>query len=124
LLKTLVERSPLPNSVINVLVHYILVIKKNSSLQANFVNQIATNWSELELNSPEQAIKHVRDLVKEAKNKPTKKSNSSSRKQQPIRKETLPDWVDKPTEEVEDPAVQEEINKKLQDYLKRKEGES
>ncbi|MDN5810241.1 MAG: DnaD domain protein [Tetragenococcus koreensis] len=124
LLKTLVERSPLPNSVINVLVHYILVIKKNSSLQANFVNQIATNWSELELNSPEQAIKHVRDLVKEAKNKPTKKSNSSSRKQQPIRKETLPYWVDKPTEEVEDPAVQEEINKKLQDYLKRKEGES
>lgn len=124
LLKTLVERSPLPNSVINVLVHYILVIKKNSFLQANFVNQIATNWSELEMNSPEEAIKHVRDLVKEAKNRPSKKSNSSAKKQQPIRQEKLPDWVDKPSEEVEDPAVQEEINKKLQDYLKRKEGES
>jgi len=124
LLKTLVERSPLPNSVINVLIHYILVVKKNSFLQSNFVNQIATNWSELEINSPEQAIKHVRDLVKEAKNKPSKKKNYTNDKQQPIRKESLPDWVDKPNEEVEDPAVQEEINKKLQDYLKRKEGES
>ncbi|MDN6639255.1 MAG: DnaD domain protein [Tetragenococcus sp.] len=124
LLKTLVERSPLPNSVINVLIHYVLVVKKNSFLQANFVNQIATNWSELEMNSPEQAIKHVRDLVKETKNKPSKKSRSSNKKSQPVRKETLPDWVDNPTEEVEDPAVQEEINKKLQDYLKRKEGES
>jgi len=124
LLKTLVERSPLPNSVINVLIHYILVVKKNSFLQSNFVNQIATNWSELEINSPEQAIKHVRDLVKEAKNKPSKKKNYANNKQQPIRKESLPDWVDKPNEEVEDPAVQEEINKKLQDYLKRKEGES
>jgi len=124
LLKTLVERSPLPNSVINVLIHYILVLKKNSFLQSNFVNQIATDWSELEINSPEQAIKHVRDLVKEAKNKPSKKKNYANNKQQPIRKESLPDWVDKPNEEVEDPAVQEEINKKLQDYLKRKEGES
>jgi len=124
LLKTLVERSPLPNSVINVLIHYILVVKKNSFLQSNFVNQIATDWSELEINSPEQAIKHVRDLVKEAKNKPSKKKNYTNNKQQPIRKESLPDWVDKPNEEVEDPAVQEEINKKLQDYLKRKEGES
>ncbi|MDN6641294.1 MAG: DnaD domain protein, partial [Tetragenococcus sp.] len=124
LLKTLVERSPLPNSVINVLIHYILVVKKNSFLQSNFVNQIATDWSELEINSPEQAIKHVRDLVKEAKSKPSKKKNYANNKQQPIRKESLPDWVDKPNEEVEDPAVQEEINKKLQDYLKRKEGES
>ncbi|GAA5421303.1 replication initiation and membrane attachment family protein [Tetragenococcus halophilus] len=124
LLKTLVERSPLPNSVINVLIHYILVVKKNSFLQSNFVNQIATDWSELEINSPEQAIKHVRDLVKEAKNKPSKKKNYANNKQQPIRKESLPDWVDKPNEEVEDPAVQGEINKKLQDYLKRKEGES
>ncbi|GMG60322.1 DnaD domain protein [Tetragenococcus halophilus] len=124
LLKTLVERSPLPNSVINVLIHYILVVKKNSFLQSNFVNQIATDWSELEINSPEQAIKHVRDLVKEVKNKPSKKKNYANNKQQPIRKESLPDWVDKPNEEVEDPAVQEEINKKLQDYLKRKEGES
>ncbi|GAA3022626.1 replication initiation and membrane attachment family protein [Tetragenococcus solitarius] len=123
-LKTLVERSPLPNSVINVLVHYILVIKKNSFLQANFVNQIATNWSELEINSPEQAIKHVRDLVKDAKNRTNNKSNAASKKQRPIRKEKLPDWVDNPSEEVEDPAVQEEINKKLQDYLKRKEGEN
>ncbi|AYW48679.1 helicase DnaB [Tetragenococcus osmophilus] len=123
-IKTLVERSPLPNSVINVLVHYVLVIKKNSFLQANFVNQIATNWSELEIISPEQAIKHVRDLVKEAKNKPSKKASTATKKNQPVRKETLPDWVDNPTEEVEDPAVQEEINQKLQDYLKRKEGEN
>lgn len=123
-MKTLVERSPLPNSVINVLVHYVLVIKKNSFLQANFVNQIATNWSELEIISPEQAIKHVRDLVKEAKNKPSKKTSTTTKKAQPVRKETLPDWVDNPTEEVEDPAVQEEINQKLQDYLKRKEGEN
>ncbi|MCD5003478.1 DnaD domain protein [Enterococcus saccharolyticus] len=121
LLKSLVEKSPLPNSVINVLMHYVLVIQKNSTLQANFVNKIATDWSEIGIKSPEAAIQHVRQLVKESKEKV--KRPRTPYKQQPVRKETLPDWVDNPTEEVEDPAQQAAINQRLQEYLKRKEGE-
>lgn len=125
LLKSLVERSPLPNSVINVLMHYVLAVQKNSSLQANFVNKIATDWSELQITSPEEAIRHVRQLVKESKEaKTTRNKPRANNYQKPIRKETLPDWVDNPQEEVEDPDMLAKMQKSMQEYLKSKEGES
>lgn len=122
LLKSLVERSPLTNSVINVLMHYVLVIQKNSSLQANFVNKIATDWSEMGIKSPEEAIRHVRQIVKEAKEAKTTKSKTASY-QKTIRKEKLPDWVNQTPEEIEDPEMQQKMQQRLAEYLKRKEGE-
>lgn len=134
LLRSLVERSPLPNSVINILIHYVLVIQNNSTLQGNFVNAIATNWSEKGFKAPETAIKYVREYVKEAKEKQEEKEkrrntrpNNYSRNN--VRVEKLPDWAKetkKATKEpaAEDPNIQAELNKRLQAYLKRKEGES
>ena len=123
LLKSLIEKSPLANSVINVLMHYVLVVQNNSALQASFVNRIATNWSEMGIKSPEDAIKHVRQLVKESKEAKEKRETQRTNYRKPIRKETLPDWVDNPVEEVEDSEKQAAINQRLQDYLRRKEGE-
>lgn len=123
LLKSLVEKSPLANSVINVLMHYVLVVQNNSSLQASFVNRIATNWSEMGIKSPEEAIKHVRKLVKESKEAKERRETQRTNYRKPIRKETLPDWVDNPVEEVEDTEKQAAINQRLQEYLQRKEGE-
>lgn len=126
LLRSLVEKSPLPNSVINVLMHYVLVVQKNSSLQSNFVNKIATDWSELGIQSPEAAIQHVRQLVKEAKTRQTKpqRTNNQGNYRKPVRKEKLPDWVENPMEEIEDVEKQAEINQRLQKFLQRKEGDS
>lgn len=129
LLKSLVERSPLPNSVINILIHYVLVIQDNSTLQPNFVNTIATNWSEKGFQSPETAIQHAREFVKESKEKQAareqvKNTRPNNYSRPPIRKETLPDWAIKPKVTEENPEKQAEINQRLQAYLKRKEGES
>lgn len=128
LLKSLVERSPLPNAVINILIHYVLVIQNNSTLQTNFVNSIATNWSEKGFQSPETAIQYVREYVRESKEKQAVREQAQTARRTgyskaPIRKETLPDWVTKPKVAEENPEKQAEINRRLAAYLKRKEGE-
>lgn len=129
LLRSLVERSPLPNAVINILIHYVLVIQNNSTLQGNFVNAIATNWSEKGFQSPEMAIKYVREYVKEAKEKQEQKetrrvSQTNRYQKKNLRVEKLPAWATEKETVVEDPKIQAAINQRLQDYLKRKEGES
>lgn len=122
LLKSLVERSPLSNSVINVLIHYVLVVQNNAALPASYVNNIAAQWSEMQVKTAEEAIKHVRDLVKEAKEKRTRPQTSSKKI---IREEKLPSWAEKPVEEKTlSPERQAEIDKKLQAYLQKKAGDN
>ncbi len=122
LLKSLVERSPLSNSVINVLIHYVLVVQNNAALPASYVNNIAAQWSELQVKTAEEAIKHVRDLVKEAKEKRTRPQSPSKKI---IREEKLPSWAEKPVEETTlSPERQAEIDKKLQAYLQKKAGDN
>lgn len=122
-LKDLVEQSPLPNSVINILVHYVLIIKNMKVLKKTFVEPIAADWSELEIKTPEEAIQHVRQLVNEAKEKKNQRPAYQKGNRKPIRKEKLPDWVNQKQEEVEDAAKQAAIDERLKKYLKRKEGE-
>jgi replication initiation and membrane attachment protein len=123
LLKSLVERSPLSTSVINVLIHYVLVVQNNASLTANYVNNIAAQWSELQIKTAEDAIKHVRDIVKSAKEKRRPQAKGTSKKI--IREEKLPSWAEKPVEEKAlSPERQAEIDKKLQAYLQKKAGDN
>lgn len=121
LIKSLVERSPLTNSVINVLIHYVLVVQNNVSLSSNYVNNIAAEWAQLQIKSAEDAIKHVRELVKNAKEK--RKALPKTRNKV-VRQEQLPSWAEKPAEEkILAPERQAEIDKKLQDYLQKKAGD-
>lgn len=131
--RSLVERSPLPNPVINILIHYVLVIQNHSTLQASFVNAIAANWSEKGVKAPETAIKYAREYVKEAKDKQEAREKRQTTRpgsypKKNVRVEKLPEWATETKSEkevvAEDPKVQEAINQRLQAYLKRKEGES
>lgn len=72
------QKSPLPNSVINILINYLLVVQNKSALIPALANQIATDWSEKGIRSPEDAIKHVREL---AKNKLQKKATPAYSRQ-------------------------------------------
>ena len=122
LIQDLINKSPLKNSVINILVNYVLVIKSNASLTRSFVDKIANDWSQLKIQSPEAAIRHVKNVKKEA----AKKSEMTPRRtgQKRVRREKLPDWLNKPTEETAaDPKKQAEIDRKLQNYLAKKEGD-
>lgn len=121
LLKSLVERSPLPNSVINVLVHYALVVQNNAALNGSYINNIAAQWSELKIGTAEDAIKHVRNLVKTAKEKRTRPQTNGNRV---IRQEKLPAWAESPVEEATlTPERQAELDRKLQNYLHKKAGD-
>ncbi|MFD2728501.1 replication initiation and membrane attachment family protein [Enterococcus camelliae] len=134
IVKDLVERSPLPTSVINVLLHYVLVVQNNSVLPQKLVDKIAADWSEKKVATPEEAIQFVRTLAKEAKETKQKRAmqyqNRSSNKQV-TREEQLPKWLIEQeknklkvnqTDEKE-VALTDEMNQRFQAYLKRKEGE-
>lgn len=122
LIKGLVERSPLPNSVINVLVHYALVVQNNAALNASYINNIAAQWSELKIGTAEDAIKHVRNLVKTAKEKRSRPQTNGNRI---IRQEKLPAWAEAPVEEATlTPERQAELDRKLQNYLHKKAGDN
>ncbi|MFV0558502.1 MAG: DnaD domain protein [Enterococcus sp.] len=119
LVKDLVNLSPLSNSVINVLLNYVLVLLKKSSLVPALVNQIATDWSEKSFKTPEEAIKHVRQLREESakptSTKPRYQSQKGFQKQ-----EELPDWSQKTS--ASNPARQAEINRMMAEYFSE-EGE-
>ncbi len=116
LIKSLVERSPLPNSVINVLVHYVLVVQTMPLCQ-EIMNNIAAQWSELKIGMAEDAIKHVRSLVRSAK------ENAADHKPAAkiIREEKLPSWAEKPVEETAlTPERQAELDKNCKTTCIRK----
>ncbi len=132
IVRDLVERSPLPKSVINVLLHYALVVKNNSVLPQKLVDKISADWSEKKVGTPEAAIQLVRTLAKEAQTAKQQRTNQSRYTPNKVtRKEQLPKWLVEQeakkvsNEQVEDSevALTDEMNERFQAYLKRKEGE-
>lgn len=127
IIRTLMEKSPLPSSVLNILIHYVLVVENNSMLKENFVNTLATDWSELGIKTPKEAIERVRShraaTKQKYKNAVVPKKASAKKV---IRKEVLPEWAKQaqvPVEE-ENQERQAEIEKRLKAYYAGNEGES
>lgn len=123
LIRDLVERSPLSNAVINVLINYLLVIQNKTNLSPQLTGKIATDWSEKKIQLPEQAISHVRQIVKESKEK--QKAVPVTRKNYPnrnVRIEEIPEWMKSPPQEVKNPEGVAAAKKAL-DALLNKEGE-
>ncbi|MGX7245695.1 replication initiation and membrane attachment family protein [Enterococcus quebecensis] len=117
LVKYLVSKSGLPNSVINILINYVYNIQKQPTLKADYVNRIANEWAQSGIFSPEKAIEHVREIAKKGKEqKQTRQRYGQNNR--PIRQETLPDWVDNPIEEKKlSPERQAELEKELRELL-------
>lgn len=117
LIKYLVSKSGLPNSVINILINYVYNIQKQPTLKADYVNRIANEWAQNGIFSPEKAIEHVREIAKKGKEqKQTRQRYGQNNR--PIRQETLPDWVDNPIEEKKlSPERQAELEKELRELL-------
>ena len=111
LVKYLVSKSGLPNSVINILINYVFNIQKQPTLKADYVNRIANEWAQNGIFSPEKAISHVRELARKGKEKQQNRTNYGVNRQ-PIRQETLPDWVENPT-------VEKKLSKERQAQLRK-----
>lgn len=125
LVEDLISRHLFPNSVVNILINYILVIQNQAVINQNYLNAIANDWAQRKIQRPEEAIVHVRQADQKLVKKKTtgRRSNTSGRKIQG-RKETLPSHIKEPPKEKKiTPEKEAELNRKLAEYL-NKEGES
>lgn len=128
----LVKRSTLPDSVINLLIHYILVIQGNASFNKTYAESIANDWAQSQIKTPEAAFEKVKSMISQGNDKKTKnnyqKNNYAKKSYQkkPVRRETTPDWVGQVTQET---PVSQAAADELKERIKRlreniKEGES
>lgn len=113
LVENLVDQSKLPPSVINILLHYIMVVKGNHYLHENFVNQIANDWAVKGIDSPQSALQAARDFV--SQRKPPRAKSYPGKKRGSTPKKSLPHWVDQA--DYQDQPLQQENSKSLQDRI-------
>lgn len=117
-LKELVESSRLSKDVINILLHYILVVKESVILEKNYAMKIANDWAQSSVRTPEDAILKVKELYKQSdqtKSQPQKKQSNyryQNNYRKTRKKETLPDWA------------KEENQKKSDDGLASQDGDA
>ena len=133
-LKELVESSRLSKDVINILLHYILVVKEAVVLEKRYAMKIANDWAQSGVRTPEQAIQKVKELYNQSKNKQAQNQKNTYQKnyQKPRKKETLPDWAQedkKQTTDDEQVSIQDEEALKFRlDQIRRmrqqKEGDN
>lgn len=83
-----------------------------------YVETILISWAELGIKTLKEAEKDQREF----RNK--KKQSSANKYQKNVRREKLPDWVDKPQEEKElDPQQKAEIDARFKAYLSKRNQE-
>ena len=112
IIESLINTNMIPVSVINFLVYYLLVDQGNATLNKNLTETIANNWIKNKIKNPVEALKFVRQRLKQ--NSIKRKNNSRSRKV--IQRETLPDWAQK-KQNINKPTIN--INKTNQDINDR-----
>lgn len=108
-IENLKSQSNLPDEVINMLIHYCLVVLNNPSLNQNMVNTIANNWSQHQVLRASDALNQVKKFKKESESKKVKKTYNRNYTKQPARKETLPEWASSTTVRKETPLAGDEL---------------
>lgn len=122
-LENIVKQSGLPDAVINVLVHFILVARDNKMLNAKYANSIANDWAQTGIKTPEAALTKVKELVLETgESKNVTKAANQKRyynNKAPLKKESLPEWVDQKNEETPVSKEEEEFFKEQLRQLRK-----
>ena len=115
----LVQVGTIPSEVINILIHYVLVVKNNPTINKNLMDTIANDWSQKGMQTAEQAIDAVRQRDKEFK--ASRKEKIENRQAQSYsgkkyygnapkgRVASVPDWAMKPNETKESPLDDENL---------------
>lgn len=75
LLERLVARQLFPNSVINIMIHYMLSVRQMPTLNQNFLDTLANSWAKAKITTPEAAMTEVKAHY-QPKTPPTKKSGA------------------------------------------------
>ncbi|SFH71114.1 replication initiation and membrane attachment family protein [Pisciglobus halotolerans] len=137
----LVKRSSLPTPVINILIHYVLIVQQNVMFERNFSEKIANDWAQSGVTTPEEAMLKVKKFHKEktekykrnigrknASSSTANRSAGSAYRNKTVRKERLPDWAKDDYVAPKEKVATEEDQQAFRDRLnrirnKKKEGE-
>ncbi|EDP68011.1 replication initiation and membrane attachment protein DnaB, putative [Carnobacterium sp. AT7] len=138
-LEEIVKKANLPTAVINILIHYILVVKNNPTLDQKLAYKIANDWAQEKVVAPEEAIQKVKKMYLEnaekrqqqenrTKTYAQNRNNGNYSKQVTTRKETLPEWAKAENKQAEEKPMSENEKQAFMERLKRiqnfgKEGE-
>src|SRR5690625_3332756 len=128
-LKELVESSRLSKDVINILLHYILVVKEAVILEKNYAMKIANDWAQSGVRTPEDAIRKVKELYNQSQQRQANQQGNSgnyrykNNYRKVRKKETLPDWAQEdkqPSQEEDQVSMQDEDALKIRlDQIRR-----
>lgn len=113
IIEKLLRQSSLSAGVINMLIDYVLVINNQPSIQSNYVNTIANDWAQRQIKTPQDAMRHLRKVSQAGLKKKASPSKNNRFNNRNVRRETLPDWVNKKTKD-------KKVSKEQADELKRK----
>lgn len=119
IIEEVTKSSRLKLEVINILIHYILVIKDNETIHANFAHSIANNWAQKQVVSAAQAIEQVKKFKQESEEKQNQPRQNTYRKQTYTRTEPIPKWAQEDSKAKKDQPMTQEQVLELQERLKR-----
>ena len=135
-LREILSKANLPTSVINILIHYILVIRDNPIFEKSLAYKISNDWAQNNVISPEMALGKVKTMYQEnaekqqqsQKKQYTTYPSSNYGKNNKERTENLPEWAKEGREEKTEKPMSEEKKQAFKDRLKKiqsfgKEGE-
>ncbi|MCU7558334.1 replication initiation and membrane attachment family protein [Macrococcus capreoli] len=90
MIESILEREQLPYGVLNILIQYVL-FTKDMKLPQSYIEEIASNWKKLNLQSSEAAYRYVKAMGK----KREERSKDTYRQKQytPPSKEITPKWL-------------------------------
>lgn len=94
LIHTLVEETSLTPPVINLLIHTYLVQMNNSSLNTKWIETTANDWSKAKINTPEEAIRYVKNRKQRQKAEREKRQQAKPWTNKKHYVEKKPDWFD------------------------------
>ena len=92
-LSELVTLRVLPNDVMNILIYYLLVDEKHSTLNKNLMSSIADDWSQHGVVTAEKAVVAIKQRPLEKQKEAAKRRAKYANQRRVTVKETLPDWA-------------------------------
>ncbi|MCY9806960.1 DnaD domain protein [Lentilactobacillus senioris] len=116
LVRDLIGRHILSNSVINILIYHLLVDEQHATLNKSLSETIANDWSQQKIATAEQAISKLQERKQKATAKPVRSRNNNGRKSI---KETLPEWAKTTASAKNTTKLTPEQEKKLQERLNK-----
>ncbi|MDD6879464.1 MAG: DnaD domain protein [bacterium] len=102
--------------VVNVLIAYVLKVN-NQKFTKNYVETVASQWSRLNIETVEEAMRTAEKEHKKIKKLTEKKNNTKSNNKK-IKEESVPSWFDKDLETEElSKEEQEELDNLLKEFI-------